>query len=101
MKGDVILAHDLGTTGNKASIYDTNGKLIKSHYYPYETFYPCQNCVEQNPEDWWRAFVLSTKEVISSAELDHSQILGLSFSGQMMAGIPVDMEGNVLQKNDH
>jgi len=99
MKGDVILAHDLGTTGNKASIYDTNGKLIKSHYYPYETFYPCQNCVEQNPEDWWRAFVLSTKEVISSAELDHSQILGLSFSGQMMAGIPVDMEGNVLQKN--
>lgn len=99
MEGKAILAHDLGTTGNKASLYDTDGHLIKSCYHPYETHYPQAGWVEQCPDDWWQAFVQSTQEVLSAAQLKPSEILGLSFSGQMMAGIPVDREGNVLQNN--
>ena len=99
MKKDVILAHDLGTTGNKASLYDLNGKLLSSHYHPYETQYPCPSCVEQNPQDWWKAFVRSTQQVISTAGIDSTQIIGLSFSGQMMAAIPVNREGTPLQQN--
>jgi xylulokinase len=98
MRGDVILAHDLGTTGNKASLYDTNGKLITSCYHSYDTLYPRECWVEQNPEDWWGAFIFSTKEVLSSSNIKPSQIQGVCFSGQMMAGIPVDREGNPLQK---
>jgi len=95
---DIILAHDLGTTGNKACLYDLSGRLIGSYYHPYKTFYPRPGWVEQNPDDWWEAFVISTKEVIGSAKVNPSRIIGLSFSGHMMAGIPVDREGHVLQK---
>jgi xylulokinase len=95
---DVILAHDLGTTGNKACLYDLSGKLIGSYYHSYETFYPRPGWVEQNPNDWWEAFVVSTKKVISSGKVDPSRIIGISFSGHMMAGIPVDRQGRVLQK---
>ncbi len=98
LEGDLILAHDLGTTGNKASLYDLSGKLIESYYHAYETFYPRPGWVEQNPDDWWEAFVISTKKVIASAKIDSSRILGLSFSGHMMAGIPVDRQGAVLQE---
>jgi len=35
-----ILAHDLGTTGNKATLYDPEGKLLASSFYPYPTYYP-------------------------------------------------------------
>jgi xylulokinase len=95
---NLILAHDLGTTGNKACLYDLSGKLIGSYYHPYETFYPRPGCVEQNPDDWWEAFVVSTKEVISSAKINPSRIIGISFSGHMMAAIPIDGEGRVLQE---
>jgi len=95
---DVILAHDLGTTGNKACLYDTSGRLVGSDYYPYETYYPRPNWVEQNPDDWWEAFVVSTKKVISSANVNPSRIIGISFSGHMMAGIPVDRKGRTLQE---
>ena len=99
MQENVILAHDLGTTGNKASLYTVNGELIKSCYHPYSTCYPQSGWVEQCPDDWWAALILSTQEVLSASQVSPSQILGLSFSGQMMAGIPVDREGNVLQKD--
>jgi len=99
MQEKVILAHDFGTTGNKASLYNLDGELIKSCYHPYATHYPQSAWVEQSPDDWWQSLIHSTKEVISAAHISPSQILGLSFSGQMMAGIPVDREGNVLQKS--
>jgi len=97
MDEKVILAHDLGTTGNKASLYNINGELIKSCYHAYATLYPHPGWVEQSPEDWWQALVISTRNVLASAQIAPSQILGISISGQMMAGIPVDHEGNVLQ----
>ncbi len=99
MQGQCILAHDLGTTGNKASLYRPDGELIKSCYHPYPTCYPQSGWVEQCPDDWWAALVLSTQEVLSASQVTPSQILGLSISGQMMAGIPIDREGNVLQKD--
>jgi xylulokinase len=30
-----ILAHDLGTTGNKATLHDREGKLVGSAFYGY------------------------------------------------------------------
>ncbi len=93
----VILAHDLGTTGNKASLYDLSGNLIESYYHSYETYYPNQGWVEQNPEDLWEAFINSTKKVIETTGINPSKIIGISFSAHMMAAIPVDKEGNVLQ----
>jgi xylulokinase len=99
MEGKVILAHDFGTTGNKASLYDLDGQLVKSCYRPYGTLYPQPTWVEQNPDEWWNALILSTKEVLEASKTPPSQVLGLSFSGQMMAGIPVDRQGNVLQNS--
>jgi xylulokinase len=99
MGGNVILAHDLGTTGNKASLYDQDGKLIKSCYRTYGTRYPKPGWVEQRPDDWWQALVDSTQGVLTASGVDPGQILGLSFSGQMMAGIPVDKDGEVLQES--
>ena len=35
----LILAHDLGTTGNKATLYDREGILIGSAFAGYDTIY--------------------------------------------------------------
>lgn len=49
---DYLLAHDLGTSGNKATLYDSEGNLCASELVSYPTYYPYPGWVEQDPEDW-------------------------------------------------
>src|SRR5512135_1892524 len=52
-----ILAHDLGTTGNKASLIDVNGKPLASIFAAYETAYLHPNWAEQDASDWERTLI--------------------------------------------
>ncbi|MGL6199549.1 MAG: xylulokinase [Lachnospiraceae bacterium] len=93
--GKYLIAHDLGTSSNKASLFSTEGELIKSCTVPYEVNYFQKNYAEQNPEEWWDAVCLATQKIIAGVNKD--DILGLSFSSQMQACVVVDREGNALR----
>ncbi|MBA7500545.1 Xylulose kinase [subsurface metagenome] len=93
-----ILAHDIGTTGNKAAIFNEKGKMLASSYIPYPTYYIKSTWVEQDPDDWWKAVCNSTKEVLKIAKKYPSDIAVISFSGQMMSNFPFDRDGNCLRK---
>ncbi len=86
-----LLAHDLGTSGNKATLYDLDGTLISSSVSTYDTNYFNSNWVEQNPDDWWNAICKSTKELL--AGINKQDVLAVSFSGQMMGCLCVDKSG--------
>lgn len=88
-----ILAHDLGTSGNKATLYRGDGKLAASAVAAYRTRYPHPGWAEQDPRDWWRAVCDSTKELIEKAGIRAAQVACVSFSGQMMGCLLTDREG--------
>ena len=92
-----LLAHDLGTSGNKATLYTTEGKLVGSQIYSYDTHVSHANWVEQNPDDWWKAVCVTTKNLVSS--IDVKEIAAVSFSGQMMGCLCVDDRGNPLRES--
>ncbi len=92
-----ILAHDLGTTGNKATLFETNGELVSSMVYEYETFYQKENWVEQNPEDWWNAVCKTTKKLLKKENINKENVAVISFSAQMMGCLLVDQKGNALR----
>ena len=92
-----ILAHDLGTTGNKASLFDEQGQARASLFSAYPTSYPRPNWAEQNPQDWWQAVCLSTRQLLSSAHIQPGQVAGLSFSGQMMGCVALDRQARPLR----
>lgn len=92
------MAHDFGTTGNKAVLFDSGGNRLASHFFPYETTYPQAGWAEQNPDHWKQAFGESTRSVLSSARVRPEQIAAVSFSGHMLGCVPVDPQGNVLRK---
>jgi xylulokinase len=94
-----ILAHDLGTTGDKATLFSAEGKLVANSFAGYETFYPSPGWAEQNPDDYWRAFCASTKDIVEKARIKPGDIAAVCFSGQMMAALPVDREGNALRNS--
>jgi xylulokinase len=94
-----ILAHDLGTTGDKATLFSSEGNLISSAFTEYETFYPEIGWAEQNPDDYWKALCSSTKALIEKTKKSPGDIAVVTFSGQMMAALPVDDEGRSLRNS--
>lgn len=85
-----IIAYDLGTTGNKATIFDEEGNMVTSTLSEYKTYYPGKNQVEQDPNSWWEAVKEATITLISEGNIDKSEVICLTFSGQMMGCVAVD-----------
>ncbi|MDO5589962.1 MAG: xylulokinase [Lachnospiraceae bacterium] len=90
-----LIAHDLGTSGDKASLFSTEGTLVRSYTASYNTHYFQKNHAEQDPNDWWEAIVLATREI--TKDIDPRAVLGISFSSQMQACIVVNKEGKALR----
>jgi xylulokinase len=88
-----ILAHDVGTTGNKATLYDEEGVLRGSCFAPYGTLYQHQGWAEQNPHDWWRSLCTSTQQLLHESGISPGEVACIVFSGQMMGAVPVDSQG--------
>ena len=93
-----ILAHDLGTTGNKATLYNAEGALLGSAFYGYETEFAHTSWAEQNPDDWWRAVCVSTQELLRQAKIRPDEIAVITFSGQMMGCVPLDSQARPLRQ---
>ncbi len=97
MKG-YILAHDLGTTGNKATLYNQAGQLVGSAFYGYTTVFEHPNWAEQDVEDWWQAVCISTRRLVQQTGINTDEIACIVFSGQMMACVVLDRQARPLRK---
>jgi xylulokinase len=97
--GKYVIAYDLGTGGNKASLYDVDGNCLAETFVPYPTRYPAAGWHEQRPMDWWQAVVKSTNELMTQANIDKNEIEGLGISGQSLAVVPLDKNGNLLRES--
>lgn len=93
--GKYLLAHDIGTSGNKASLFTAEGELVKSTVASYQVNYQEGGRAEQDPEDWWKAVCASTRKVTEGILAE--EILAVSFSAQMQCCLVVDREGRVLR----
>ena len=94
---DYILAHDLGTSGNKATLFKTDGTMIGSRTYPYDVYYDHPLWAEQDANDWWSAVCGSTRDLLSAYHIDGADVRAISFSGQMMGCLCLDKEGEPLR----
>lgn len=92
-----LLAHDIGTSGVKATLFTSDGEMVGSATYGYETNYFNGSWAEQNPEDWWLAICTATRQLIQ--KIDVGDIVSISFSGQMMGCLCVDERGIPLRNS--
>ncbi|MCB0046719.1 MAG: xylulokinase [Caldilineaceae bacterium] len=92
-----ILAHDLGTTGNKAALFDEAGRQVGSAFAGYPTAYPHPNWAEQEPDDWWQAVCVTTRQLLAETGVAPSAIAAVGFSGQMMGCVALGADGAPLR----
>ena len=94
-----IMAHDLGTSSDKAVLVSFEGKIIGTKAIPYPTYYPSPAFVEQDPMDYWNAACEASRLIMQEHEINPEDVEGVVFSTQAMGIIPVDDRGNVLHPN--
>lgn len=93
---DLLLAIDQGTSGCKMTIFDMMGQVISSITKNYNTYYPKEGFVEQNPEDWWRVIKEGIHSMLEEKNINPENIKGIGIDGTSWACIPIDNSGNVL-----
>lgn len=86
---------DLGTSSLKLLLVDSCGKIAKTATRSYPVQYPQPAWSEQNPKDWWEAFVSGVKELTN--EIDSSQIKAIGVGGQMHGLVILDGKDNVIR----
>ncbi|MFX1567144.1 MAG: FGGY-family carbohydrate kinase [Promethearchaeota archaeon] len=99
MEGKYILTHDLGTSGNKAALFDLNLELISQTKEDYPLYYPKPGWAEQEPEDFWNAVKKATNTIIRQSNVTPEEILAVVFDCQMNCTIPIDNDGNAVMKS--
>jgi xylulokinase len=92
-----VLAHDLGTTGNKATLYDGEGRLAGSEFHAYDTEYAHTGWAEQSPDDWWQAVCASTRVLLAQTGVGRDEVACITFSGQMMGCVALDRRARPLR----
>ena len=86
----MLMAHDLGTTGNKASLHDDSGRMVAATTVGYDTRFARGGVAEQAPEDWWRAVCEATRHLLAETSTRPGDVAAVSFSGQMMGAVFLD-----------
>jgi xylulokinase len=97
MAGKYIIAHDVGTGGNKAVLVDPQGHVHSRAFEPYVVTYPRPDRAEQKPEDWWRAVTRSTQQLLAESGVQPGEILCVTHSTQMLGVVPMTTDGEPLR----
>jgi xylulokinase len=93
-----IIAHDVGTSGNKAVLVDTEGRVHGKCFEPYQTYYPSPGCVEQEPEDWWRAVSKTTSLLLERTGVSPADVLCITYAAQLLGIVPMDSKSGPLRR---
>ena len=93
-----IIAHDVGTSGDKAVLVDTEGRIRGKCFAPFEVYYPKVCWAEQEPSDWWGAIVQTTRGLLEQTGVSPSQVLCVTHCTQMLGIVPMSSTTGSLRR---
>ncbi len=73
-----ILALDLGTTGNRAIIFDKSQRSVAEAYEEFPQIYPKPGWVEHDAEKIWQSVLAVTKRVLKKVPVSRIAALGVT-----------------------
>jgi xylulokinase len=91
---DTILTFDLGTTGCKVCLWDTQGTLVSSADQGYPIHHPKPDWAEQDSGDWWNAALKAGRQCLAGQDTGRIAVIGLS--SQREGVVPIGRDGQPL-----
>ena len=90
---EYILTYDIGTTGNKCTVFNRNGKSLASVTIPYETEYLRPGWAQQNPEHYWESVLQGTQQLSREFPEMVEAVSCIGLSGHMNGMLPIRRDG--------
>lgn len=95
-KEPYFLAVDLGTSAFKTALVSASGKVVDWEVQDIPLEVLPGGGAEQNPEDWWQAFLHTATKLIQKGLVPVQDIVAVCCSTQGECTIPVDADGKAL-----
>jgi len=92
-----FLTADGGTESLRARIYDLSGTCLGSAAVAYDTQFYAGARAEQDPQDWWRAFVVAARQAIDASKVDPLAIEAITLATTSCTVVALDREGKALR----
>ena len=96
-----LLGIDFGGGASKATLIDTNGKIIAENTVEYPTLYPELGACEQNPADWINALCENCKALILKSGIDSGDILTIALDSATHTSLVCDEDFKPLRNAIH
>lgn len=77
-----ILALDLGTTGNRAFVFDSKSQIVGQAYLELKQYYPQPGWLEHDAAEIWQATISVMQSAIATAQITPSQIAAIGLTVQ-------------------
>ncbi len=94
-----ILTIDLGTSGPKAAVVGSDGRVLGAGQHKVVTAFPGGGAAEQDPDEIWRATLASCRQALAEAagaDVRPGDVAAVIVSGQYSSIVPVDAAGRHL-----
>ena len=91
-----IIAVDHGTSGVKVAIISVFGEVMGWEFEKTPLYLIPENGAEQNPNEWWNAFLIASKRLIANITIPPEDLVAICVSGQWGCTVALDSEGNHL-----
>lgn len=93
-KEKYILAIDLGTSGPKVALFNTQGKMLGSEFEETKLILLPDGGAEQSPTEWWEAIDKAAKRLLNRGLAPAEEIAAIASTGQWSGTVAVDEAGH-------
>ncbi|MBE9182189.1 glycerol kinase GlpK [Oculatella sp. LEGE 06141] len=77
-----IMALDLGTTGNRAILFNSDGDVVAQAYKELTQYYPQPGWVEHDPREIWQDTQWAMQTVMQKGQIEPTQIAAIGLTVQ-------------------
>jgi glycerol kinase len=77
-----ILALDLGTTGNRAFLFDSSSKAVAQTYKELTQYYPQPGWLEHEDQEIWHSSCALAQSAIQTAQINANEIVAIGLTVQ-------------------
>ena len=96
-----LLGIDFGGGASKATLINTDGKIIADNTVEYETLYPETGACEQNPADWINALKENVRALLSKSKISAEDILAVALDSATHTSLVCDEDMKPLRNAIH
>nr|BAT28847.1 xylulose kinase [Aureimonas frigidaquae] len=95
-----VIGIDIGTTGTKTGVYDSQGRCVGEAFEESVLHYPQPGAVEQDPDEIFRSVLSTVRRAVGAAGIAPGDVAALAISGQMAGIMAIDADWNPVTHYD-